>query len=158
MTTPGPKRRRKVPQPPVARRGMRASFAEGESDGAAEPSAGDELQALQRALDMIELTRQQLLAAQARLEAILRDSIDDAERAEARAGLLVIQRELELLEQRRSVLVDGAATLNPPSSADVAAAQSRAAELAQVLAANGRVAAILGLVADLARMTEELTA
>jgi hypothetical protein len=154
-TTRKPKRRRKVLRP--AARPMRASLAPGEF---AEPAAAadSDTQGLKEALAMIEIARQKLLEAQARLEAVLRDSIDDAERAEARSGLIVIQRELELLEQRRALLVGGAATLKPPSSADIAAAQSRAAELAQVLAANARVAAVMGLVTDLIRLTEELVA
>jgi hypothetical protein len=155
-TTRKPKRRRKVLRP--AARPMRASLAPPGEFAEPAAAADSDTQGLKEALAMIEIARQKLLEAQARLEAVLRDSIDDAERAEARSGLIVIQRELELLEQRRALLVGGAATLKPPSPADIAAAQSRAAELAQVLAANARVAAVMGLVTDLIRLTEELVA
>lgn len=103
---------------------------------------------LAAALALIAQTREALLAAQAALEAIIRDSTDPAEQAAAAAGLLRIERDLALLESQRRELLDGSARLNPPSANDIAEAQRVADRLGQVIAASARVAAIVGLVAD----------
>lgn len=111
---------------------------------------------LDRALTVMAAARRVLLDAQVALEAILRDRTDPAEQAAAGAGLLDIERELQLLENRRRVLVDGTATLNPPSGDDVAAAERVATDLGAVIAANGKAAAMIGLVADAVRLGEKL--
>lgn len=111
---------------------------------------------LDRALAVMAAARRVLLDAQVALEAIVRDSTDSAEQAAASAGLLDIERELQLLENRRRVLVDGTGTLNPPSGDDVAEAERVATDLGAVIAANGKAAAIIGLVADAVRLGEKL--
>lgn len=122
----------------------------------AEANPADE--ALERALKVMDIARTALLQAQSGLEVIKRDSTDDTERAEAAVKLINVVRELELLEARRNSLVGGGATLRPPSPGAVDEAQERASRLAQVLASNGKVAAITGLVADIVRVTERLVA
>ena len=111
---------------------------------------------LAAALALIAQTRVALLTAQAALEAIVRDSIDPAEQAAAAAGILRIERELALLEARRRELVDGSATLDPPSADDIAEAQRIAGKLGQIIAANAKAAAIVGLVADAVSLAAKL--
>ncbi|HSW26720.1 MAG TPA: hypothetical protein VLJ62_28455 [Burkholderiaceae bacterium] len=118
-------------------------------------AVGDDLD---RALEVMASTRRGLLEAQAALRAIQRDSTDDAEQSQAAVELLNVERELALLESRRLALVDGTATLRPPSDADIAEAQRLAGELARVLADVGKVAAIVGLTADIVRLGEKLAA
>lgn len=127
-----------------------AAFVDAESDSATED--------LQNALKVMDVARTALLQAEAGLRVIQRDSTDDTERAEAAVELINVTRELELLEARRRSLVDGTATLRPPPPGVVDEAQQRASQLAQVLAANGKVSAIAGLVADIVRLTERLVA
>ena len=127
-----------------------AALAATEADSATED--------LQNALKVMDVARTALLQAEAGLGVIRRDSTDDTERAEAAVELISVTRELELLEARRRTLVDGTATLRPPPPGMVDEAQQRASRLAQVLAANGKVSAIAGLFADIARLTERLVA
>ena len=147
MTTVSSRRRRKTVRTtarPVSTRGAAL-----ESRDAA---GGD----LDQALRVMAAERRVLLGAQVALEAIVRDSTDPAEQAAASAGLLDIERDLQLLESQRRVLVDGTATLNPPSAADVAEAERIAASLGDVIAANRKAAAIIGLVADAVRLGQRL--
>ncbi len=127
-----------------------AAFVTAESDSATED--------LENALKVMDVARTALLQAQAGLRVIQRDSVDDTERAEAAVELINVTRELELLEARRRSLVGGTATLRPPPPGAVDKAQQLASQMAQVLAANGKVAAITGLVADIVRLTETLVA
>lgn len=150
MTKQSSKRRRVVAKQPTRSRELDAGLAT-----AAPTAGGDDLD---RALEVMAAARRSLLESQAGLRAILRDSTDDAEQAQASVELLRIERDLELLENRRTALVNGAATLRPPSAADMAEAQRLAGVLAQVLAANGKVAAIVGVTADIVRLTEKLVA
>ena len=147
MTTVSSRRRRKTVRTtarPVSTRGAAL-----ESRDAA---GGD----LDQALRVMAAERRVLLGAQVALEAIVRDSTDPAEQAAASAGLLDIERDLQLLESQRRELVDGTATLNPPSAADVAEAERIAASLGDVIAANRKAAAIIGLVADAVRLGQRL--
>lgn len=113
---------------------------------------------LEDALEVMDVARTALLQAEAGLRVIRRDSTDDTERAEAAVELINVTRDLELLEARRHSLVDGTATLRPPPPGAVEEAKQRASRLAQVIADNGKVAAIEGLVADIVRLTEKLVA
>jgi plasmid stability protein len=122
---------------------------------AASPAVEDDLD---RALEVMAAARRSLLDAEVRLRAILRDSTDDTEQAQAGTELLGVVREIELLENRRTALVSGTATLRPPSAGDIAEAQQLAGDLAQVLAANGKIVAIIGVTADIVRLTEKLVA
>lgn len=115
-------------------------------------------EALDRALQLIAAARSALLAAQAQLEATVRDSTDPTEQAEASAELLRVERELELLKARRAALVGGTATLRPPSDTDVAEAQRIAGELAKDISGSARVAAIASLAAGAVRLSEQLVA
>lgn len=125
---------------------------------ALQSAAADVDEEFDRALVVMAAARRAMLEAEAALRAVLRDSTDDVEQAEAAVELLKVTRELELLENRRTALVNGSATLRPPSQADIAEAQRLAAELGQVIAANGKVAAIVGVTADIIRLTERLMA
>jgi hypothetical protein len=111
---------------------------------------------LDRALQLMAEMRLDLLKIKARLEVIMRDGTDPDEAARASLELLTVQRELELLDQRRRALVDGVATLRPPRDEDIAQAQRRAQDLAEVLSQDAKVAALAGLAADLARLSERL--
>ena len=122
----------------------------------AESNPADE--ALESALKVMDVARTALLQAESGLRVIQRDSTDDTERADAAVELINVTRELELLEARRRSLVDDIASLRPPSPGAVDEARARASRLAQVLASNGKVAAIAGLVADIVRLTERLVA
>lgn len=135
---------------------MRA--AEQQAGGVLEAVAPDLDEALDRALQLIAATRSALLAAIAQLEAIVRDSTDPTEQAEASAELLRVVPELELLKARRVALVGGTATLRPPGDADVAEAQRIAGELAKDISGSARVAAIASLAAGTVRLSEQLVA
>lgn len=152
MTTMSSKRRKGAKQP--VRSGAPKS-APARTRELVAAAAGDDLD---RALEVMASTRRGLLEAQAALRAIQRDSTDDAEQSQAAVELLNVERELALLESRRLALVNGAATLRPPSDADIAEAQRLAGELARVLAEVGKVAAVVGLTADIVRLGEKLAA
>lgn len=152
MTPMSAKRRKGAKQPVRSRAPKSAPPPTREVVAAA---VGDDLD---RALEVMASTRRGLLEAQAALRAIQRDSTDDAEQSQAAVELLNVERELALLESRRLALVDGTATLRPPSDADIAEAQRLAGELARVLADVGKVAAIVGLTADIVRLGEKLAA
>lgn len=122
----------------------------------AEVQADDD--GLAQALDLMNVAQRMLVRERVALEAIIEDSTDDAEQAQASVELLRNVRELALLQSRRTSLDGGAASLRPPSEQDMAQAQQLAAALAQVLAANAKVAAIVGLTADIVRLTERLVA
>lgn len=139
----------------AARRPPAAPLSNFSAASAALESASSDLDS---ALAMIALARRSLLAAQVRLKAILRDSTDPTEQADASAEVLGVERDLQLLESRRGVLVGNVARLRPPSEPDIVEAQRLAGLLAQVLAANAMVSAIAGLTADLVRLTEKLIA
>ncbi|MDO9283962.1 MAG: hypothetical protein Q7U26_03625 [Aquabacterium sp.] len=128
------------------------------SGGVLEAVSTDVDEALDRALQLIAATRSALLAAKAQLEAIVRDSTDPTEQAEASAELLRVEPELELLRARRAVLVGGTATLKPPGDAEIAEAQRIAGELAQDISGSARVAAIASLAAGTVRLSEQLLA
>lgn len=114
---------------------------------------------LDRKLALIEATRRSLLAAEAALTPILRDSIDPDEQQQAGLELLRVTRELALLEQRERALEAGAvATLSAPSDDDIAEAQRIAAALARVISGNRKVAAVAGLLGDAIRLVERLAA
>lgn len=89
-----------------------------------------------------------LLAADAALAKIARDSIDPIEQSRCFAESLRVKRELELLKNKRRSLMDGTARLNPPSEAMVAESQDIAASLAQVLSSGAQFAAVVALVDD----------
>lgn len=132
--------------------------AEQQTGGVLEAVATDLDEALDHALQLIAATRSALLAAIAQLEAIVRDSTDPTEQAEASAELLRAVPELELLKARRAALVGGTATLRPPGDADVAEAQRIAGALAKDISGSARVAAIASLAAGTVRLSEQLVA
>lgn len=142
------------PKPAADARLLPAALAAVVLPGAA---ALDEEDARQRAFRQLNLAEQALLDARSKLRAIQQDSNDAAEQADAAAGLLAIERDLALLDARRLALEASAATLKPPSDADIAEAQRIAAELAKPIAASARAAAIAGLAADIVKLTEQLT-
>ena len=113
---------------------------------------------LARAFDLMNIAQGMLVSEQVALKAIEDDSTDDVEQALASAQTLRNARELALLDSRRMSLEAGTATLRTPSAQDLVQAQQLAAALAQVLSANARVAAIIGLTADIVRLSERLTA
>ncbi len=121
-------------------------------------SVQDDEDGLARAFDLMNIAQGMLVSEQVALKAIEEDSTDEAEQALASAQTLRNARELALLDSRRMSLEAGTATLRPPSAQDLVQAQQLAAALAQVLSANARVAAIIGLTADIVRLSERLTA
>lgn len=147
-------RRRQVVQPALPKPMPAAE----QQAGVFEAATTELDEALDHALQVIAATRSALLAAKARLEAIVRDSTDPTEQAEASAELLRVERELELLKARRAALVGGSATLRPPSDANVAEAQRIAGELAKDISGSARVAAITSLAAGAVRLSEQLVA
>lgn len=153
MTNPdAPRRRKKKTRPPATKAPTRVAAAK--RLRALESREADS--GLDQALAMIRVNRNALLAAKARFETIERDSMDPGEQAAAGVALLETQRDLELLESRRAALVGGAAMLRPPTDADVAEAERVAGELARVISTNAKVAAVVGAVADVARLAEKL--
>jgi hypothetical protein len=97
-----------------------------------------------------------LLAAEAALGVILRDSTDPVQQSTCAAEILGVRRELELLKNKRRVLMDGTATITPPTAGMVTTAQENAARLAHVIATTAQFAAIVGLVKDSLTLFERL--
>jgi hypothetical protein len=125
---------------------------------AAEATPGDDaLAALRLTIRLLDDAIDALLLVQAHLELVQRDGTPD-EQADAGHALLDVQRDLALLRARRREVLEDTATLRPPSPDMIDAAEARAQALAEAIATNARVAAILGLVADVTRLADELAA
>jgi hypothetical protein len=143
-------------KPRIRRPRTAAKKAPGGLGLAATTSAEDD--AFDQAFRMLESARRSLLAAEAKLRIILRDSTDPTEQAQASAELLENVRQQSLLEALRLALESRSATLRPPSAESIAESQRLAAVLAQVLATNAKVSAFVAVTADIVRLIEKLVA